>query len=191
MKVLLKEARAILKIKRSKFIANLKRVDSIDEAKKFISEMSKNFKDATHNCWAYRVLELGKLVEHYSDAGEPPGSAGLPILNALRRFDLVNVAVVVTRYFGGVKLGIKGLRSAYHDVVLKALQDAEISEAKVLKIYKNLVGYPKLGSFLSGIERSNGKILKMNHLPEGVEIVYAIEREGDGEFIGEGIFEAE
>jgi uncharacterized YigZ family protein len=106
-------ARIKINIKRSIFIATSRRVDSVEEAKRFISDIKKEFQDATHNCWAYRVYESGKIVEQSSDAGEPSGSAGIPILNAIREMELLNVAVVVTRYFGGVKLGIRGLREAY------------------------------------------------------------------------------
>ena len=104
-----KESRATLKIKRSIFIASASFVKDESEAKAFISKISSEFKDATHNCWAYRIGEL----EHSSDAGEPSGTAGRPILSSIKSLRLDRVAVVVTRYFGGVKLGIRGLIEAY------------------------------------------------------------------------------
>ncbi|WP_036221950.1 IMPACT family protein [Mesoaciditoga lauensis] len=104
-----KESRATLKIKRSIFIASASFVKNESEAKAFISRISSEFKDATHNCWAYKIGEL----EHSSDVGEPSGTAGRPILSSIKSLGLDRVAVVVTRYFGGVKLGIRGLIEAY------------------------------------------------------------------------------
>ena len=101
-----------IKIRRSVFICTLAFVNSIENAKKFISRVSKKNKTATHNCWAYILGEKGELF-HCSDAGEPSGTAGKPILNALKSHCMTNIAAVVTRHFGGVKLGIRGLIEAY------------------------------------------------------------------------------
>lgn len=103
---------ATIKIKRSVFICTLEYVESIDQAKNFISRISKENKTATHNCWAYILGEKGEVF-HCSDAGEPSGTAGKPMLNALQSHGMSNVAAVVTRHFGGVKLGVRGLIDAY------------------------------------------------------------------------------
>ena len=87
-------------------------VQSTKEAKEFISRISKKNQTATHNCWAYIVGEKGDIF-HGSDAGEPSGTAGKPILNTLQSHVMTNIAVVVTRHFGGVKLGIRGLIEVY------------------------------------------------------------------------------
>lgn len=108
------------KIDRSRFIVNLKYVEQIEEAKEFISSISKEHKSANHNCWAFVLGKTGDYV-HSSDNGEPPGTAGKPILNAINKNDLTNIAVVVTRYFGGVKLGIRGLIDAYGGIVERAI----------------------------------------------------------------------
>ena len=110
----------IIKIKRSIFICTLEYVDSIEKAKNFISRISKKNKTATHNCWAYILGEKGNIF-HCSDAGEPSGTAGKPMLNTMKSHCMTNIAVVVTRHFGGVKLGIRGLIEAYCASVEKTI----------------------------------------------------------------------
>jgi len=101
-----------IKIKKSIFICTMEYVKSIKEAKGFISGISKENQTATHNCWAYIVGEKGDIF-HSSDAGEPSGTAGKPMLNTLQSNGMTNIAVVVTRHFGGIKLGVRGLIEAY------------------------------------------------------------------------------
>ncbi|MFN3692382.1 MAG: IMPACT family protein, partial [Fervidobacterium sp.] len=109
-------------------------VESEKKAKEFVSLISKKYQNATHNCPAYRILDNSKLIEFSSDAGEPSGTAGLPMLNTLRKNELINVAVVVTRYFGGVKLGVRGLIDAYSQAVQKTIEKArELNSIKVKK----------------------------------------------------------
>ncbi len=100
------------KIKRSVFVCRLSYADTIDAAKNFISKVSKEYKTATHNCWAYVVGDSAQ-ISHCSDAGEPPGTAGKPMLNTLLSHNMTCTAAVVTRYYGGVKLGVRGLIEAY------------------------------------------------------------------------------
>ena len=111
--------------KKSKFIANLFYVESIDEAEKIISETKKKYFDARHNCIAYRIIE-DRIIEKSSDDGEPSGTAGAPMLNILQKNDLVNVLVIVTRYFGGILLGTGGLVRAYSNSLLKAIESSII-----------------------------------------------------------------
>ncbi len=108
-------------IQRSIFISTAEHVKSTDDAKSFISKISKEFKDANHNCWAYKIGEF----ELSSDNGEPSGTAGMPILNMIRSFQLDRIVVVVTRYFGGVKLGIRGLIDAYGYAAKNVLENAK------------------------------------------------------------------
>lgn len=105
-----------IKIKRSIFICTLEYVASIENAKQFISRISKENKTANHNCWAYIIGDNGETF-HSSDAGEPSGTAGRPMLNALHRHRMTNICAVVTRHFGGVKLGVRGLIEAYGESV--------------------------------------------------------------------------
>ncbi|HPD96887.1 MAG TPA: YigZ family protein [Synergistales bacterium] len=118
-----RETEAELKEKRSLFIGRVIRAYDEIGAKDAVKEVSRKFPDATHNCWAYRV-GFPQTVEYYSDAGEPSGTAGKPILGAILRSGLVNVVVVVTRYFGGTKLGVRGLIDAYGKSASMALEAA-------------------------------------------------------------------
>ncbi len=99
-------------IEKSKFITTSRHVESEEEAVSFIAEISKKYSDATHNCYAYIADTAGNFLR-FSDNGEPQGTAGMPMLEVLKSNKLVQTAVVVTRYFGGIKLGAGGLVRAY------------------------------------------------------------------------------
>ena len=130
--------------KKSKFIANMYFVQSVEEAENKIKETKRKYHDARHNCSCYRVIEEGKIVEKQNDDGEPSGTAGGPMLNILQKKDLVNVVVIVTRYFGGILLGTGGLVRAYSDVTQKAIDEAE-KRAIILGVeYKVKVDYSNL-----------------------------------------------
>ncbi len=110
--------------KKSKFIGNLFYVENTKEAEEIIKKTRKKYFDARHNCIAYRVMEDEKIVERFSDDGEPSGTAGAPMLNILQKNNLVNVLIVVTRYFGGILLGTGGLVRAYQNSLLLAIEKA-------------------------------------------------------------------
>lgn len=116
---------AEITVKKSKFICNLIKVKSHEEAENTIKEIRKRFHDARHNCIAYRVLEGKQIIEKSSDDGEPSGTAGGPMLNILQKNNLCNIVVIVTRYFGGILLGTGGLVKAYSDVTLDAIAKSE------------------------------------------------------------------
>ncbi|SFS33658.1 uncharacterized protein, YigZ family [Marininema halotolerans] len=101
-----------LHIQKSRFIAYINRVDTEVEAQSFVQEISKMHREANHNCYAYVVRENGNL-QRSSDDGEPAGTAGRPILEVIRNRELTDTVIVVTRYFGGIKLGAGGLIRAY------------------------------------------------------------------------------
>ena len=122
-----KDRKAETKIRRSVFIAHLHYVQTMKEAKEFISSVSAEHKTANHNCWAYIIGDKGETF-HFSDAGEPSGTAGKPILNTLRKHKMTNIVAVVTRYFGGVKLGIRGLIKAYGESVENAIEMASLKK---------------------------------------------------------------
>ena len=109
--------------KRSSFLGHVRYVETEDEAKAFITEMKKKFYDARHNCWCY-IIKDGAV--RYSDDGEPQGTAGIPMLEVLKREGVTNVVCVVTRYFGGVLLGTGGLLRAYTKSAKDALDAAGI-----------------------------------------------------------------
>lgn len=110
-----------LVIKKSRFICTMKRTESVAEAQDFIAEVSKKYRDATHNTFAYTIGLNGDQVKA-SDNGEPSGTAGIPELKALQLMKLKNVTAVVTRYFGGIKLGAGGLIRAYSNSVTEAAE---------------------------------------------------------------------
>lgn len=131
------------KVKRSVFIANVSACHSGGEAREFLTLITSQHRDATHNCRAY-VLSGGE--EYSSDDGEPSGTAGKPILNAIKRSGLVNVMVIVTRYFGGVKLGVRGLIDAYGDTAAKALEHCgRVERVKTRGVTVSL-GYSSVGN---------------------------------------------
>ena len=108
-------------IKKSRFIASIARTNSVEEANAFIQEISKKYRDANHNTFAY-TIDLNDDQVKESDNGEPSGTAGVPELKALQLMKLKNVTVVVTRYFGGIKLGAGGLIRAYSNSVTNAVE---------------------------------------------------------------------
>lgn len=107
-------------IKKSQFICNIARTETKEEAEAFIEQIKQEHASATHNCYAY-VLGLKNEVMKQNDNGEPSGTAGAPILNVLEQLELRNVTAVVTRYFGGIKLGAGGLIRAYSNATSQAV----------------------------------------------------------------------
>ena len=110
--------------KRSIFIGHAKHVTSEEEAMEYVKAKKKEYADATHNCWAY--LLKGGIVARYSDDGEPQGTAGVPMLETIRKSGVTDCVVVVTRYFGGILLGAGGLVRAYSHGSKIALEAAQI-----------------------------------------------------------------
>lgn len=110
--------------KRSLFIGHAKHIKTEEEAMEFVKKKKKEYADATHNCWAY-ILK-GGIVARYSDDGEPQGTAGVPMLEAIRKSGVCDCVVVVTRYFGGILLGAGGLVRAYSHGTKIALDAAKI-----------------------------------------------------------------
>lgn len=118
-----------LEVSRSRFLATLTVAATVDAAQAHVAAVSEEFADATHNCWAYLVGPPGSTAQvGMSDDGEPHGTAGRPMLNALLHGGLGDVAVVVTRWFGGTKLGKGGLARAYGGAVVEALELVERAE---------------------------------------------------------------
>lgn len=118
-----KSAKTEIVIKKSRFLSFIKRTESEEEAKAFIANIKKEHKAATHNCSAY-IVGKSALIQKADDDGEPQGTAGVPILEVLKKEELYNVAVVVTRYYGGIKLGAGGLIRAYSQGASSAVQSA-------------------------------------------------------------------
>ncbi|MDE6441259.1 MAG: YigZ family protein, partial [Clostridia bacterium] len=111
-------------IEKSRFITTSRHVEDEEQAKNFIAEISSRYADATHNCYAYICDSLGNFLR-FSDDGEPQGTAGMPILEVIKNKKLMQTAVVVTRYFGGIKLGAGGLVRAYSGATAENLDTAQ------------------------------------------------------------------
>ena len=129
------------KVKGSKFIASALAVNSETEAEAFITEIKKEFHDATHNCSAYTIKERGKARVRYNDDGEPSGTAGRPILQAIDSKNLSNTCIVVTRYFGGTKLGTGGLMRAYGGSAAGLIEDADIEKIQITQTVSFTVSF--------------------------------------------------
>lgn len=124
-KTIVGEVHAEIRVQGSRFIATALPVVTKEAAEQFIVRIRKSRHDATHNCYAYR-LGFDAQQFRYNDDGEPNGTAGKPILTAIDKFTLTNTMVVVTRYFGGTKLGVGGLARAYGDAAEQALSSADV-----------------------------------------------------------------
>ena len=137
-------------IKKSRFICHAKRVYSEEEARNFITTIKKEQYKATHNCSAFIIGERSE-IKRTSDDGEPSGTAGVPMLGVLENHNLTNVCVVVTRYFGGIKLGAGGLIRAYAGSVALAVKEIgiiEIKEQAGIAIQMSYTQYQEYSNFL-------------------------------------------
>ena len=132
MKTIKNPVQSEINIKKSQFICSLFPTKNKKESKEIIQKLNQQYSDATHNCTAYIVND----GEGFDDDGEPGGTAGKPMINVLRKNELHNVTAVVTRYFGGIKLGAGGLVRAYSKSVMEAIGEAEILEIEEYDVYK-------------------------------------------------------
>lgn len=162
-----------LNIERSEFIGNVQKVDTSESAQEFIKEISQKYINATHNCWAYKVYENEREIFNYSDNGEPSGTAGKPIFGVIEKYGLSNIAIVVTRYFGGVKLGIRGLIDAYSSTAEEAVKKSKVVNYHKTSIYEVECDY----SQFSEIERLTRKIYDFKIIDQnfGVDVHFTFE----------------
>jgi len=145
-------------IERSRFICKIRRVESEEDAKAFVEEVRKEHSTATHNCYAYVASEDGNIMK-FSDDGEPQGTAGMPMLDVLRNRKIMMTACVVTRYFGGIKLGAGGLVRAYSGAVSACLNEAKIVSNELSSELKIEVSYELYPIFLKYIAGKKMKTL--------------------------------
>ena len=141
--------------KKSRFIANVFPVDSEEQALEIVEKTKKQYWDARHNCFAF-VIGKNNEVQRFSDDGEPQGTAGKPILEVLTKGNIHNTLIIVTRYFGGIKLGAGGLTRAYSQAVADALKEANIVEKHLIDVYDVSLDY----SFTKKFEH----LLKVNDI---------------------------
>ncbi|MCC4324966.1 YigZ family protein [Limosilactobacillus reuteri] len=141
-------------IKKSQFICSLSRVSSEEEAQQFIASVQTANKKATHNCFAYMIGDNDQ-IQRESDNGEPSGTAGIPILESLKLAKIHNVVAVVTRYFGGIKLGAGGLIRAYSNTTTEAIHQAGLVQRIKQAILKITVTYALHDSLLYYLKENN------------------------------------
>ena len=156
------QSKGSFKEKRSEFIAVLAPVSSVDHVTQVLKRFRKKYHSASHICWAYCINVDESLIENSSDGGEPAGTAGIPILNVLRKNQIVNGALYVIRYFGGVKLGKRGLINAYKKGAELAVDHAKLEDwsgIKILHLKCPLDFYGKLSNLL---DKFKGKVLNDN-----------------------------
>ena len=125
-------------IEKSRFITYLKRVDNIDEVDSYLTQIKKKHYDATHHCFAF----IMDGIERSNDNGEPSGTAGIPILDVLKKNEITNTICIVVRYFGGIKLGAGGLVRAYSSSASEALKKASFTTKKKFMRYELIIDYP-------------------------------------------------
>ncbi len=167
MKTIKKPVEAQINIKKSNFIARLYPAKDKKEVKKIIEEVSTRYSDATHNCTAYIVSDS----QGYDDNGEPSGTAGKPMMNVLIKNNLSNIVAIVTRYFGGIKLGAGGLVRAYSHSILKAIEEAEIVNMELFNIYEAIFDYKNIKEVDSELRKYNLKVIKKDY---NVQVTYLI-----------------
>jgi len=162
------------KFKNSLFIAHAEPVVDEIEAKAFLKEIKGLYKDADHNVSAYIVKIEDFLIFKYDDNGEPAGSSGKPVFKLLESKELINAAVVVSRYFVGTKLGFRGLSKAYRETALLALEDAGIIEVIEMTRFKVFVNYQESQAVRSLIEQY-GRVDEEKYT-ENVEFIFSVEK---------------
>lgn len=157
--------------KKSKFIANVIKVNSEEEAASELEKIRKKHFDAKHHVFSYVIQkDENSVIERFSDDGEPSGTAGQPILNILRNEHITNVIVVVTRYFGGILLGTGGLIKAYQDATKMALEGANYIEQNFGIKYSIKVSYDNLKDTLYNCKKYNCKVIETKY-DDKVEII--------------------
>lgn len=175
-----KDGVAEIEIKKSRFICSLKRVETEDEAKLFIQRVKKEHWKATHNCSAFVVGDKSE-IKRSNDDSEPSGTAGIPMLEVLVKKDLINVAAVVTRYFGGTKLGAGGLIRAYSHAVSHGIDEIGIVEGKLQQEVSLTIAYPLLGKLQNYLE-NNQLAIKETLFTDEVVVVCSIDEESISAF---------
>jgi uncharacterized YigZ family protein len=162
-----------INIQKSRFIAYVGRAETEQEAQEFIQNIKKKHWDATHNCSAYLIGEHDQ-IQKANDDGEPSGTAGVPILEVLKKRKLKDTVVVVTRYFGGIKLGAGGLIRAYGKATSEGLNATGIVERKLMRVMHTTIDYTLLGKVENEL-RSSAYSIKEIHYLDKVEIETFVE----------------
>ncbi|MDO4778669.1 MAG: YigZ family protein [Tissierellia bacterium] len=170
-----------IEIKKSRFITSIKECKSEEEALDFLEEIRKNNRTATHNCYCY-IISDNMLTQRYSDDGEPQGTAGIPMLEVLKKEEITNICAVVTRYFGGIKLGASGLIRAYTQAVSEILKKIDVVNMQYHDIVEVKFEYAYLGKIDNYIQKSNVFMYRRNYL-EKIENIFFIKSDKIDDFL--------
>lgn len=173
-KTIMKETEVEEYIEKSRFIGYAKPVKSEEEAIEFIEGIKKKHRDATHNVPVY-LIGSNFDIQRYSDDGEPSGTAGVPILSMLKNEGITDIAIVVTRYFGGIKLGTGGLVRAYTSSAKNALSEADVVDMVTYKIIELNFEYTLHGSILNYISSNSEYIIKDTEFTDKVLMKICVE----------------
>lgn len=180
-KTVLNEVSIEIEEKKSRFIASVKPVCTEEEAVSFINSLKSKYWDATHNVYAYFIG--GKnIIQRYSDDGEPTGTAGMPVIEVIKRMEVQNIVVVVTRYFGGTLLGAAGLIRAYGKSASLGIEAAAVVKRQLCREAKVIVEYSFFGKLQSGLI-SNGYMIKNATFEQDVEIIVYVPVDEKDRFI--------
>jgi uncharacterized YigZ family protein len=166
-------ARAEIRVRGSRFLGVAAPVVAEDEAAEHLRALREEFPRATHHCWALRIRRGEDLVERSSDAGEPSGTAGLPILRALESAGLEGVSLVVVRWFGGTKLGVGPLARAYREAAAAALAAAGSEKRRFHRLFRVRFPHPVSAEVRRALARFDGRVREERH-GAGAELVVGI-----------------
>jgi uncharacterized YigZ family protein len=161
-------------IQKSRFIAHIKRAESESEAQQFIQALKKKYWNASHNCSAYLIGEHDQ-IQKANDDGEPGGTAGVPILEVLKKRKLKDTVVVITRYFGGIKLGAGGLIRAYGKATSEGLDKVGVVERRLVQVIHVKMEYTWLGKIEKELRASVFKIKEIHYLADVEVEIYVDE----------------
>lgn len=162
---------ATIEIKKSEFSCSLARTETEEEARAFIDKIKTEHRKATHNCFAY-MIGLNDEIQRESDNGEPSGTAGVPILEVLKNLELHNVTAVVTRYFGGIKLGAGGLIRAYSNATSNAIEKVGVVRKVVQTELSLKVSYSAWGKLQNYLENNQVNVSDTVFMTDVTAVVY-------------------
>ncbi|TSI07339.1 YigZ family protein [Lysinibacillus sp. BW-2-10] len=167
-------------ISKSRFIGYVNRAETEEEALLFIESIKKKHPSATHNCSCYMVGEHDQ-IQKANDDGEPSGTAGVPMLEVLKKQGLKDTVVVVTRYFGGIKLGGGGLIRAYGKATTEGIDAAKVVERKLHHVMKISIDYTWLGKVENEVRNSNYSLVEIQYA-EGVDVLVEVLKDEEEAF---------
>lgn len=175
-----KSASAEFVEKKSRFIASVSPVESETEALDFINEIRAQNRGARHNVYAYKIVN-DSVIQRFSDDGEPSGTAGMPVVEVIGKTGVVNIAIVVTRYFGGILLGASGLTRAYAKSAVKGIEAAGIIKKFLCTIFKFTSNYSNAGKIQNALAEAGYAIDNIEFAGD-VEISAAVPVGDEGKF---------